>query len=163
MKRGLLLLAGLLWMGSLGLGSAQETVKKHKKPNVSKHLKSQNQHIADEVKEGNLTGQQAGKLDREGQYLKNEIKNDKAANGGKLTKAEKKRINHLENVRANQMGKDVVKNGGSVTLHETTNNGIHKTIEESSSGTTVIMRKDGKTETIGHSNGGSAPGGADQP
>jgi len=60
----------------------------------------QQARIAQGVKSGQLTAGETARLERQEARINRETRRDRAANGGKLTPAEKARINHQQNVES---------------------------------------------------------------
>ncbi len=73
------------------------------KPEVNQRLSNQNARINNGVANGKLTQGQANALHQDDRNIHREIRNDRAANGGKLTPAEKAKVNHQENRVSNQI------------------------------------------------------------
>ena len=76
------------------------------KPTVARRKENQQDRIAQGVKSGQLTAGETSKLETKEAALNAETKADRAANGGKLTAAEKKQINGQQNQLSKQIGKD---------------------------------------------------------
>ena len=66
-------------------------------PEVNQRLDNQQGRIAQGQASGELTHHEATVWKTKDRTLKQEIKADRAANGGKLTPAEKAKVNHQEN------------------------------------------------------------------
>ncbi len=64
---------------------------------VNSRLNNQNARIDNKVDDGKMSKAEAAKLHKEDHAIRKEEKRDAAANGGHLTKAEQKHINHQEN------------------------------------------------------------------
>jgi hypothetical protein len=63
------------------------------KPTIAQRKENQQDRIAQGVKSGQLTAGETSKLETKETAINGETKADRAANGGKLTAAEKKQIN----------------------------------------------------------------------
>lgn len=64
---------------------------------VGARRENQQQRIANGVGSGKLTAGETARLEKGEAGISHEIHNDRAANGGKLTAAEKKQVNHQQN------------------------------------------------------------------
>jgi hypothetical protein len=71
---------------------------------VNERLANQNRRIHQEVKEGEVTRQQAGKLHREDRQIRQEERNMASQNGGHITKSEQRVLNQQENAVSRQIG-----------------------------------------------------------
>jgi hypothetical protein len=76
------------------------------KPTVAQRKENQQDRIAQGVKSGQLTAGETSKLETKEAAINGETKADRAANGGKLTAAEKKQINGQQNQVSKQIYKD---------------------------------------------------------
>jgi hypothetical protein len=76
------------------------------KPTVAQRKENQQDRIAQGVKSGQLTAGETSKLETKEAAINGETKADRAANGGKLTGAEKKQINGQQNQVSKQIYKD---------------------------------------------------------
>src|ERR1700687_1025330 len=72
------------------------------KPTVSQRKENQQDRIAQGVKSGQLTAGETANLETKEAAINGETKADRAANGGKLTAAEKKQINGQQNQLSKQ-------------------------------------------------------------
>ena len=72
---------------------------------VNKRLSNQNKRIHNEVKKGELTRGQAGKLHREDHQIRQEERDMASQNGSHITKSEQKVLNQQENGVSRQIGK----------------------------------------------------------
>src|SRR2546423_2330302 len=86
--------------------AAAPTPEAKPKPTVARRKENQQDRIAQGVKSGQLTPGETSKLESKEAALNAETKADRAANGGKLTAAEKKQINGQQNQLSKQIGKD---------------------------------------------------------
>jgi len=92
------------------------------KPSVAQRKENQQERIAEGVKSGQLTAGETSKLETKEAAINGETKADRAANGGKLTAAEKKHINGQQNQISKQIYKD--KHNASTQHYE--NNKVDK-------------------------------------
>src|SRR5712664_4113235 len=76
------------------------------KPTIAQRKENQQDRIAQGVKSGQLTAGETANLETKEAAINGETKADRAANGGKLTGAEKKQINGQQNQVSKQIYKD---------------------------------------------------------
>src|ERR1700731_1185464 len=76
------------------------------KPTIAQRKENQQDRIAEGVKSGQLTAGETANLETKEAAINGETKADRAANGGKLTAAEKKQINGQQNQVSKQIYKD---------------------------------------------------------
>src|SRR5256886_11384124 len=76
------------------------------KPTVAQRKENQQDRIAQGVKSGQLTAGETANLETKEAAINGETKADRAANGGKLSAAEKKQINHQQNQVSKQIYAD---------------------------------------------------------
>ncbi len=76
------------------------------KPTIAQRKENQQDRIAQGVKSGQLTAGETANLETKEAAINGETKADRAANGGKLTGAEKKQINGQQNQESKQIYKD---------------------------------------------------------
>ena len=76
------------------------------KPTIAQRKENQQDRIAQGVKSGQLTAGETANLETKEAAINGETKADRAANGGKLTAAEKKQINGQQNQLSKQIYKD---------------------------------------------------------
>jgi hypothetical protein len=76
------------------------------KPTVAQRKENQQDRIAQGVKSGQLTAGETANLETKEAAINGETKADRAANGGKLSAAEKKQINGQQNQLSKQIYKD---------------------------------------------------------
>jgi len=76
------------------------------KPTVAQRKENQQDRIAQGVKSGQLTAGETANLETKEAAINGETKADRAANGGKLTAAEKKQINGQQNQLSKQIYAD---------------------------------------------------------
>lgn len=67
------------------------------KSEVGKRAENQQDRIAQGIKSGQLTAGEASRLEGRESAINKEVRNDRAANGGKLTGAEKAQVNRQQN------------------------------------------------------------------
>ena len=75
-------------------------------PSIAQRKENQQDRIAQGVKSGQLTAGETATLETKEAAINGETKADRAANGGKLTAAEKKQINGQQNQLSKQIYKD---------------------------------------------------------
>jgi hypothetical protein len=100
--------AAALVLGSFATGALADTQwqKNHpRREQVNNRLANQNRRIHQEVKEGELSKQQASKLHREDRAIRKEERTMASTNHGHITKAEQKALNQQENQVSKQIGK----------------------------------------------------------
>jgi len=91
MKKLLALLMAVLFVGSAGLSFAQTTgAADHIRP--KKRLKIQRHRIKEGVKNGTISKDEAKQLRQEGASINQERKQDLKNDGGKLTTADKQKL-----------------------------------------------------------------------
>ena len=66
------------------------------KSEVGQRERNQQERIAQGVKSGQLTAGETAHLEGRESHINREVHNDRAANGGKLTAAERRQVNHQE-------------------------------------------------------------------
>src|SRR5713226_6260035 len=76
------------------------------KPTVAQRKENQQDRIAQGVKSGQLTAGETANVETKEAAINGETKADRAANGGKLTAAEKKQVNGQQNQLSKQIYKD---------------------------------------------------------
>ena len=76
------------------------------KPTIAERKENQQDRIANGVKSGQLTAGETANLESKEAAINGETKADRAANGGKLTAAEKKQINKQQNQLSKQIHSD---------------------------------------------------------
>ncbi len=98
-----LLLAGVFVTGLL---PAQTVATKKTEGKIQQRKENQQKRIAQGVKSGQLTAGETAKLEKKEVAVNKVTQADRAANGGKLTPAEKKQINAKQNQVSKQIYKD---------------------------------------------------------
>ena len=76
------------------------------KSEVGKRAENQQDRVAQGVKSGQLTAGETANLETKEAAINGEVKADRAANGGKLTAAEKTQVNRQQNKLSNQIYQD---------------------------------------------------------
>ena len=74
-----------------------QTQNVNPKSEVGQRQRNQQERIAQGVKSGQLNARETARLEGREAHINKEIHNDRAANGGKLTPAEKAKVNRQEN------------------------------------------------------------------
>jgi len=78
----------------------------HPKSEVGKRAENQQDRIAHGIKSGQLTAGEAAHLESNEAKINKEVRNDRAANGGKLTPQERKQVNRQQNRTSRQIYRD---------------------------------------------------------
>jgi hypothetical protein len=76
------------------------------KSEVGKRAENQQDRIAEGIKSGQLTAGETAHLESNEARINNEVHNDRAANGGKLTAKEKQQVNRQQNKMSRQIYRD---------------------------------------------------------
>ena len=76
------------------------------KSEVGKRAENQQDRIAQGIKSGQLTAGEASHLENNEAKINREVRNDRAANGGKLTAQEKQQVNRQQNRQSRQIYRD---------------------------------------------------------
>ena len=76
------------------------------KPTIAQRKENQQDRIANGVKSGQLTAGETSKLETKEAAINGETRADRAANGGKLTAAEKQQVNRQQNHLSKQIYND---------------------------------------------------------
>jgi len=110
--------AAVLWFGSVALaqdtsssgsstqGSGTTKSTQAKQPTIAERKENQQDRIANGVKSGQLTAGETSNLESKEAAINGETRADRAANGGKLTPAEKQQINQQQNQVSKQIYQD---------------------------------------------------------
>ena len=109
--------AAVLWFGSVALGQdtsssgsstqgSGTTTSTQKQPTIAGRKENQQDRIANGVKSGQLTAGETSNLESKEAAINGETRADRAANGGKLTPAEKQQINRQQNQVSKQIYQD---------------------------------------------------------
>jgi len=86
--------------------AAQPATEAKPDPSIAQRKENQQDRIANGVKSGQLTAGETANLETKEAAINGETKADRAANGGKLTAAEKAKINKQQNNLSKQIYKD---------------------------------------------------------
>ena len=86
--------------------SNTQTTNTTQDPTIKQRKENQQDRIANGIQSGQLTAGEASKLETKEAAVNGEIKADRAANGGKLTPAEKAKINQQQNGLSKQIYND---------------------------------------------------------
>ena len=86
--------------------AAQPATAQKPDPSVAQRKENQQDRIANGVKSGQLTAGETANLETKEAAINGETKADRAANGGKLTAAEKAKVNKQQNSLSKQIYKD---------------------------------------------------------
>src|SRR5215475_4887584 len=105
LKKWCVLPAIVLIAGSVAFAQEQSSDPKPKSE-VGKREENQQDRIANGVKSGQLTAGETSKLETKEAAINGEVKADRAANGGKLTAAEKARVNRQQDRLSKQIYDD---------------------------------------------------------
>jgi hypothetical protein len=82
------------------------TQNSNPKSEVGKRAENQQDRIAQGIKSGQLTAGETSHLEKNEAKINREVRNDRAANGGKLTSQEKARVNRQQNRESHQIYRD---------------------------------------------------------
>jgi hypothetical protein len=91
---------------SASQGSGTPSTTPAQKPTVAQRKENQQDRIAQGVKSGQLTAGETSKLETKEAAINGETRADRAANGGKLTQAEKQQVNKQQNQMSKQIYQD---------------------------------------------------------
>lgn len=103
-SRCMVLPAAVLLLGTVAL--AQDSSSTPKPGEVAQRKDNQQDRIANGVKSGQLTAGETANLETKEAAINGETRADRAANGGKLTPAEKQQINQQQNHLSKQIYND---------------------------------------------------------
>ena len=92
--------------GSSTQSSSTPSSTPAKQPTVAQRKENQQDRIANGVKSGQLTAGETANLETKEAAINGETRADRAANGGKLTSAEKQQINQQQNQLSKQIYND---------------------------------------------------------
>ena len=93
-------------VGSSITAAFAETERNHpRRDQVNDRLSNQNRRINKELKEGEITKQQANQLHREDHAIRQEERTMAKFNNGHITKGEQKTLNRQENAVSGQIGR----------------------------------------------------------
>ncbi len=96
--------AAMLLAGTVAFGQDQPATTQT--PEVAQRKENQQDRIAQGVKSGQLNAGETANLENKEAAINGETRADRAANGGKLTTAEKQQINHQQNQVSKQIYND---------------------------------------------------------
>lgn len=108
LRRTLLAAAALTLGAGLATSAMAETQwqKTHpRRHEVNHRLKNQDRRIHKEVKEGDLSKQQAAQLHKDDHQIRQEERDMASQNNGHITKQEQRSLNQQENAVSKQIGK----------------------------------------------------------
>jgi hypothetical protein len=91
---------------SASQGSSTPSTTPAQKPTIADRKENQQDRIAQGVKSGQLTAGETSKLETKEAAINGETRADRAANGGKLTAAEKQQVNKQQNQMSKQIYQD---------------------------------------------------------
>jgi len=91
---------------SASQGSSTPSTTPAQKPTIPQRKENQQDRIAQGVKSGQLTAGETSKLETKEAAINGETRADRAANGGKLTQAEKQQVNKQQNQMSKQIYQD---------------------------------------------------------
>jgi hypothetical protein len=109
------LLAAVLLLGTVSVGQDNSSTSTSTKstttapapgPTIAQRKENQQDRIANGVKSGQLTAGETANLETKEAAINGETRADRAANGGKLTTAEKQQINKQQNQLSKQIYND---------------------------------------------------------
>ena len=92
--------------GATSQGTSTTSATPAQKPTIAQRKENQQDRIAQGVKSGQLTAGETANLETKEAAINGETKADRAANGGKLTAAEKTQINKQQNQVSKQIYND---------------------------------------------------------
>jgi len=87
-------------------GSSNTATTTPSKPTIAQRKENQQDRIANGVKSGQLTAGETANLETKEAAINGETRADRAANGGKLTSAEKQQVNQQQNQLSKQIYQD---------------------------------------------------------
>lgn len=98
-------LVGLILLTSTSAMAGENWRENHpRRAEVNNRLENQNQRIHQEVKEGDMSRQQAAQLHQEDRQIRQEERNMASQNGGHITQQEQRTLNQQENGVSRQIG-----------------------------------------------------------
>jgi hypothetical protein len=98
--------ATVLLFGTVALAQTPAATDPAPKTEVGQRKENQQDRIANGVQSGQLTAGETANLEKKEAAINAETRADRAANGGKLTAAEKQQVNRQQNRVSNQIYKD---------------------------------------------------------
>jgi hypothetical protein len=106
MKKLLVVLCGVFFLGATGLALAQDANGKNPAMSPKARLVRQHKRIKKGVKNGTITPAEHKQLAQEGKDINQERKADLKKDGGKLTKKDRADLESKENLRSKQIEQD---------------------------------------------------------
>ncbi len=106
MKKILVVLCALFFVGATGLAMAQDANGHNPGMSPKHRLKRQHRRIENGVKSGKISKGEHKQLAQEGKDINQERKADLAKDGGKLDKSDRKNLESQENLRSEQIHQD---------------------------------------------------------
>jgi len=91
---------------SASQGPSTPSTTPAQKPTIAQRKENQQDRIAQGVKSGQLTAGETANLETKEAAINGETRADRAANGGKLTQAEKQQVNRQQNKLSSQIYQD---------------------------------------------------------
>jgi hypothetical protein len=101
-----ILLAGAMSSTAVLAQSPSSSTQSPSDPSIAQRKENQQDRIANGIKSGQLTAGEASNLETKEAAINGETRADRAANGGKLTTAEKTQINNQQNHLSKQIYQD---------------------------------------------------------
>ena len=101
-----MVIAGAASMGAFAQSQPSSQSSSPSDPTIGQRKENQQDRIANGVKSGQLTAGETAHLESKEAAINGETRADRAANGGKLTGAEKAQINRQQNRLSNQIYQD---------------------------------------------------------
>jgi hypothetical protein len=105
-KKWCILPAAMLMAGTVAVAQDQSTTDPKPTTEVGQRKENQQDRIANGVQSGQLTAGETANLEKKEAAINKETAADRAANGGKLTTAEKAQVNRQQNHLSNQIYQD---------------------------------------------------------
>jgi hypothetical protein len=106
MKKSLVVLSMLFFLGAAGISTAQDKNGKNPKMSPKARLARQHKRIKAGVKSGKISKAQHKQLAQEGKDINQERKADLKNDGGKLTNSDRQNLESQENLRSEQIKQD---------------------------------------------------------
>jgi hypothetical protein len=103
-KKVMIAPAAMLMLGTVAMAQSPTTTTPD--PTIAQRKENQQDRIANGVQSGQLTAGETANLETKEAAINGETRADRAANGGKLTSAEKTQINNQQNHLSNQIYDD---------------------------------------------------------
>ncbi len=106
MKKFIVVLCGLFFLGAAGVAMAQDANGKNPAMSPKARLVRQHKRIKRGVKNGTINPAEHKQLAQEGKIINKERKADLRKDGGKLTKKDRMKLEAQENLRSKQIYDD---------------------------------------------------------